>query len=158
MNYNAKEIYNTAKSFLAASIALNKKLSETNDISTYIAPIVTNTSFSIELLLKCIYMIEKGQPAPNIHHLDKLYRKLSDESRTIIEMIYDMLVSQSQTTMVLKQKVPEMKIDLDSALKEMSSAFINWRYSYEKKLTGFPTAGPIIDALMGRIKILEPDW
>jgi hypothetical protein len=158
MNYTAKDIYNTANNFLAAANVLNEKLSETNDIGTYIAPIITNTAFSIELYLKCIYMIEKGQPAPNIHHLDKLYRKLSKESRDMIEAIYDMLVPQSQTLMVLKQKVPEMKTDLDSVLKEMSSAFIKWRYSFEGNITGFPASGPIIDALRSRIKMLKPEW
>lgn len=157
MNFSAKEIYDQANNFLAASNVLNEKLRETDDIGTYIAPIITNTAFCIELYLKCIYMIEKGQPAQG-HFLDKLYRKLSKESRDLIEAIYNMLLPKSQTDMFLKQQMPEMKTDLDSVLKEMSSAFIKWRYSFEGNITGFPASGPIIDALKGRIKILKPEW
>lgn len=157
MNYDVKSIFTQANNFLAASNALNEKLSETDDIGTYIGPIITNTAFTIELYIKCIYMIEKRQPVQG-HFLDKLYRKLSKESRDIIEAIYDMLVPQSQTIMMLKQQVPDMKIDLDSVLKEMSGAFVKWRYSYEGNLTGFPASGPVIDALRGRIKILKPEW
>lgn len=158
MNYNSKEIYNTANKFLAASNALNQMLHQTNDVSTYLAPIVTNTSFTIELYLKCIYTIEKNSPAPNIHHLDKLYRKLSKESRDIIEAIYNMLLPKSETDMFLKQRLPDMKTDLESVLTGMSSAFVKWRYSYEGNLTDFQATGPIIDALKGRIKILKPEW
>jgi len=158
LNYSAEEIYNTANSFLAASNALNQKLSETNDVGTYIAPIITNTAFSIELYLKCIYMIEHKKPAPNIHQLDKLYQKLSEENRIVIKMIFDMLVPQSKTDMTLKEKIPGTELNLDSVLKDMSSAFINWRYSFEKRLTSFAASGPLIDALKGRIKILEPKW
>ncbi|GGI11526.1 hypothetical protein [Gottfriedia solisilvae] len=157
MNYNAKAVYDSANNFLVASNALNEKLSETNDIGTYIAPIIVNTAFSIELYLKCIYMIENGQPIQG-HFLDKLYRKLSKESREMIEAIYDMLVPQSPTVMILKQKIPDMKTDLDTVLKDMSSAFIKWRYNFEGSITGFPASGPIIDALKARIKILKPEW
>jgi hypothetical protein len=158
MNYTAKDIYTTANNFLAASNVISQKLSETNDVGTYIAPFVTVTSFAIELYLKCIYMIETGKPAPNIHDLNQLYRKLGEESKIVIEMVYNMLVQQDPTVNALKEKVPEMKTDLDSVLKEISGAFIKWRYSYEKKLTGFPASGPIINALKGRIKILKPEW
>ncbi|ARU60706.1 hypothetical protein CBW65_06110 [Tumebacillus avium] len=158
MKYEAKDIYNTANSFLAASNALNQKLSETNDVGTYIAPIITNAAFSIELYLKCIYLIENKKPAPNIHQLDKLYKGLSDESKAVIEVIYNVLIIQSGTDMAMKEKVPETNLDLDSVLKGMSSAFINWRYSFEKRFTGFAGSGPLINALKSRIKILEPGW
>ncbi|WP_342577665.1 hypothetical protein [Psychrobacillus sp. FSL K6-2843] len=157
MNYTAKSIYNTANSFLAASNALNEKLSYTNDIDTYIAPIITNTSFCIELYIKCIYMIEKGQPIHG-HFLDKLYRKLSKESRDIIEALYDMLLQQSPSDIALKQKAPGMKSDIGTVLEDMAGAFIKWRYRHEGGLTGFQASGPIIDALRHRIKMLEPEW
>lgn len=157
MNYTAKEIFITANNFLAASNALNEKLSATNDIGTYIAPIITNTSFCIELYIKCIYMIEKGQPVHG-HFLDKLYRKLSKESRDTIEAVYDMLLQQSPTDIALKHKVPDMKTDLGSVLQDMAKAFIKWRYRHEGGLTGFQASGPIIDALRHRIKMLEPEW
>lgn len=157
MDYTAKDIYQSANNFLAASNALNEKLTLTNDIGTYIAPIITNTAFSIELYLKCLYLIEKGKPAKG-HFLDKLYRDLTKETREIIEVTYDMLVPQSQTIALLKQKVPNMKTDLESVLKEMSNSFVKWRYSYEGGITGFPASGPLIDAIRLRIKMLKPDW
>ena len=42
MKYTAKDVYRTGNQFYAASVALNEKLSETNDIGLYIAPIITN--------------------------------------------------------------------------------------------------------------------
>lgn len=158
MDYTAKDIYDSANNFQAASNVLSQKISETNDIGTYIAPFITVTSFAIELYLKCIYVIETGKPAPGIHDLEKLYGNLGEESKIVIEMVYNMLVQQDPIVNAMKEKVPEMKTDLESVFKEISGAFIKWRYSYEKKVTGFPTSGPIINALKGRVKILKPEW
>ena len=56
-----------------------------------------------------------------------------------------------------KAQIPDLDTDLKNCLKEASGAFIKWRYSYEKNLCGLPTAGPIINALKGRINLLNPE-
>lgn len=158
MNYQAKGIYDAAHNFLVASNTLNEKLSETNDLSTYLAPYITVSSFSIELFLKCLYALEKGKKAKNIHKLYQLYDALSDDSKIIIKMLYEMYAEKDPSLIVLKSKVPEMKTDLEDILKDMSNAFVNWRYSYEGNLTSFQGSGPIINAIIGRISMLQPDW
>lgn len=158
MDYTAKDIFRVANSFATASSVISERLSETGDVGTYIAPYITLASFAIELYLKCIHMIDNNKPAPSTHELYRLYANLSEESRIVIEMVYDLLVEQDPVIKATKEKVPEMKTDLDSVFKEISSAFTKWRYSYEKKLTGFPASGPLLTALKGRIKILKPEW
>jgi len=158
MDYTAKDILDTANSFEAASQAVVEKLKQTNDIGMYIAPFITLSSFAIELFLKCIYMIENGKPAPFTHGLAELFALLSEESRVVVTMIYDLSAQQDPVVKTLLEKVPDTKLDLVSVLQETSEAFKKWRYSYQKKFTGFPTSGPLIHALRARIKILEPDW
>lgn len=158
MNYTEKDIYESANNFYLASLAVNEKLSKTDDIQVYIAPITTLTSFSIELYLKCIYMIENNKPAENIHGLDKLFDALGDESKLLIKFFYDNFIQQDLLVNELKKQVPELNTNLEDVLKESSKAFIKWRYSYEKNLCDFPSGTTIINALKARIKTLKPDW
>jgi hypothetical protein len=158
MNYKARDVCLTANNFFAASAALNEKIGQTNDIGTYIAPYVTVTSFTIELYLKCIFMLDKGKSAPNIHDLAKLYNSLGDESKIVIEKVYEMAVSHDPIVNAMRAQVPEMITDLNKVFKEISGAFVKWRYSYERKITGFPTSGPIIEALRARVRMIHPDW
>lgn len=158
MNYTAKDIYTSANNFNVASLALNEKLSETDDVATYLAPIITVTSFTIELYLKCIYLIENGKPAPKKHNLDVLFGLLREDSKKIIETIYNMCVQNNQNVMALKARVPEMNVDLEHVFSEISEAFVKWRYSYQEPICGFPTGGQIIEALITRIKLFGPEW
>jgi len=158
MNYTAKDIFNSASSFDWASVAVIEKSDQTNDVGTFMAPFVTLSAFSIELYLKCIYTIEYGKDAPYQHDLDKLFSKLTDESRVVIRMFYDMFVEKDVVVNAMLVQVPEAKIDLDSVLKESGKAFEKWRYSYQRNITGFPASRPLIQALRARIQILKPEW
>lgn len=158
MDYTSRDIFDTANNFAEATRALNEKLSTTNDVGTYIAPIMTNASFSIELYMKCIFMIENGRPAPKIHELDKLFARLGDDSKAFIGLLYNKFVGGSPSVKALLENVPEVKIDLPSVLKEASRTFEKWRYRFQKNLTGFPTSGQLMDALRARIQMLKPEW
>lgn len=158
MSYDPRDIFNTANSFDEATRALAEKLAKTNDVGTYMAPIITLSSFSVELYLKCIYFIEQGKPALKTHRLDKLYESLSEGSQMVIRLIYDVSVKHDPLVQTMLRKVPSAKVDLLTVLNEFSDAFEKWRYSHHKEFHGFHASGPLIKALKARIGSLKPDW
>ncbi|MBG9585560.1 hypothetical protein [Cytobacillus firmus] len=159
MDYSAKDIFKSANNFHVAAITLFEKLDETKDVGTYLAPNITVSSFTLELYLKCIYMLENKRAAPNMHALDKLFDLLSIESKHIIEYVYNSLVQRSPSIQELKRIFLEKDLRLESVIKEMSHAFVKWRYSYEKKqLPDYTGASEIIEGLKARIRMLEPEW
>lgn len=158
MNYSAKDVYRTATQYYAASIAINEKLSETNNVGIYIAPWITNCALSIELYLKSLYLMDRGKKAPGTHDLAKLFRALNEENRIVIKLFYDQFVGMDQTVQKMKSQFPETEIDLDVVLKQINKAFVSWRYNHEGNFTSFPTGGPLVQALKTRIEMINPDW
>ncbi|MDQ0191183.1 hypothetical protein JI721_04145 [Alicyclobacillus cycloheptanicus] len=158
MRYDAQDVFKTATGFDAATAAIVAKLGQTNDIATYVSPFVTVASFTIEVYLKCLFMLDHGRPAPRSHKWDTLFGQLSKENRVEIEKLYNQFVATDPLVQDMVQRVPGTKLDLSSFLKDAGSAFVNWRYMYERKLTSFPTSGPLIRALRERIQTLKPEW
>lgn len=158
MNYTAKNIYDSANKFKVASDALSEKLSLTNDVETYIAPFIVNAAFSIELYLKCLYMIENNKPSRYTHNFFDIYKHLSNDSKGFIEAVFNMLLEQDSLFKELQKRIPSTDTEFESILREAGNAFARWRYSYEGKLTSFPSSNSIITALILRIKMLEPKW
>ena len=51
-------------------------------------------AFASELYLKCLFVIETGRAAPEIHELRKLFLLLSETARLEIEASWDEYVQQ----------------------------------------------------------------
>jgi len=160
VDYTAGDVYNQANNFLKASSVLSEKLLLSHDLNTYISPYITVTSLAIELYLKTLYLIEKGTgiAVPRKHNLRKLYGLLGGDSQKFIKISYDEHITKDPITCNIKKSRPDVDLELETVLEEMSEAFVNWRYIFEKRAKGFPAAGPIIRAVRERIRTLCPDW
>jgi hypothetical protein len=114
-----KSIFDSAESFyLGAKIILKsaeKQMMDTQSTTFQlpILPYITNMSFSLELYLKCLLEIENINK-PRTHEIAILYNKLSNNIKS-----------------KLSNNVPRYR-EFEDSLKEISNAFEEWRYSYEK--------------------------
>ena len=116
-----KECYTSASKFLAIEkgISSYEKL-----IVGYVYPCVVNAAFACELAMKAIYARE--YPSKDIckqHELNKLFNQLSANTQAQIEALYSNRVS---------------SLPLKDLLVESNTAFIDWRYAYEKAVSSHP--------------------
>src|SRR4051794_40772984 len=56
--------------------------------TSYMAPIIVMSAFASELLLKCIYLLDR-MPLPDTHRLDILYRRLHNKRKQRIEELWN---------------------------------------------------------------------
>jgi hypothetical protein len=114
MAHDPQQIKNTASSFLsAADRCLERRQLPSGQYQMPIVPAIVCTAFGIELCLKAIITIEKGKATG--HELLKLFIKLSPQSKSILAR-----------TLALDEKVIRQRVG------SISSAFVDWRYVYEK--------------------------
>ncbi len=114
MAHDPQQIKNTALSFLtAADRCFEKRPLPTGQFQMPLVPAVVCAAFGIELCLKAIITIEKGKATG--HELLKLFIKLSPQSKAAIA-----------AALSLQEKELRQKIG------SISSAFVEWRYIYER--------------------------
>lgn len=89
---------------------------------------VVNITFSIELFLKCLIMIESQKKAPHKHELDFLYNQLSVQSKQIIKKSFDKKINESLTLKAAKNSGVIFNADLNNVLRDIKNAFVEWRY------------------------------
>jgi HEPN domain-containing protein len=99
------------------------------------APSMVLAAFSAELFLKCLFVIETGRDAPEIHELRKLFLLLSDDARSEIEASWDDYVLQprrAQVYEVLEQNFGRpIPRDLRWSLRTGGDGFSVLRYAHE---------------------------
>jgi hypothetical protein len=117
---------NVAKSFILAAERCDQtqRINE-NQIEVLLVPAITNRAFSIELYLKTLLLAEGKEEEG--HRLDKLYKKLSTESKG---RILGLLSIEA--------------VRFDREIEAISNTFVKWRYIYEVK-----TASLNLDFLRG---------
>jgi len=114
MAHDPQHIKNTASSFLtAAERCFEKRPLPSGQIQAPLVPAVVCAVFGIELSLKAIIAIEKGKATG--HDLLKLFIKLTPQSKVSIA------AALSLEEWALRQKIGAI-----------SSAFVEWRYIYER--------------------------
>ena len=95
-------------------------------------PHVVLTSFSSELYLKCMILIETGN-VPSGHDLAKLFDQLKDGTKQIIENEWN-----AETAKQSAVEVDRRARNLKDTLAKEANAFVTWRYAYEPgELCGF---------------------
>lgn len=113
-----------------------------------ISPVAAvNLSFSAELFLKLIFLLEYKETIHD-HRLDEIFKGLPPELRIEIENKYILNVKSSQNDLYpvrilfnAHYQNPDHRKDhndirnltLINLLKIHGSGFVNWRYAYEKK-------------------------
>jgi hypothetical protein len=97
-------------------------------LMNYVSPCIVNLSFSCELYLKAIILIEDRECNSKLrngyhetHHLDTLYNDLSLESMSLITSRYNKLINELSGFWTLEQ-----------CIHEYDNAFIGWRYRFEQ--------------------------
>lgn len=113
--YDIKVCITEAHAFLHTAKLLEDELDTM--IGGGIYPFAVNATFACELYLKAILMYHSSDGTiAKTHKLDDLFNALSSGAKTQIEVSY----SQNCTS------------DLNTLLAEVSTAFVDWRYAFEK--------------------------
>lgn len=152
-----KEVFKTAEIFRATPQILTNLIPREPQ---YILPLIICSSFSLELHLKCLILIEGGTPG-KLHDLERLFSKLTPNSQKIIRACYEpaRLKRDAMFAGVYAAAKIAPRTDFDSVLHAGAKAFENLRYHFEgvAKDQGW-MAGPIRDCVRQRIIELHPEW
>ena len=118
----AGEIFDAATAFATTSAHLYENgLKKNPTIGSSIVPFVVNAAFSIELYLKAL--AKKHQVTLKGHELLKLYESLPQKAIEEIESVIPRCA---------KDRALNEPPNFVQYLKELNSAFIEWRYIFEK--------------------------
>lgn len=121
---------------------------------------ICNTSFSIELLLKSLICLDRGD-FPKTHQLDTLFSDLKGTTKKIIKNRWDSgnnvrNLKYDQIDKAIGARVTPRS--LEEALKQASNAFVQWRYAFELSgNTSFYISG-FIGILGEVIYARQPAW
>lgn len=111
-------------------------------------PCVVNQSFAIELYLKTLAFVRDREELKGHKLFDELWLNLSDDARGLVE---------AECRLLNERHNLERPFDLPTALKQMNSAFVDWRYAFEENsIAGFPLqdasmVGAALDAVCVRL-------
>jgi hypothetical protein len=146
-----KEVFTTAEVFRLGAIARSAHL------PGLMLPWVMCASFSSELYLKCLVLIE-GNNYGKDHDLKDLFGRLTQDSQNEIRNCYEPKRA-AQEAVYRASGVPIPRSDFDYVLEVSSKSFVKFRYAYEgiNGPVGW-AMGPADDCLRERIVKLRPDW
>jgi HEPN domain-containing protein len=152
------DIFVVADQFWHATDYLRRR--KKNDVQN---PIIACAAFALELYLKCLFVMEGGQPT-NEHNLKKLFRKLSQPVQTEIRSYFSAnsgdLRVHLENVYQRRGKNPPKGDLFDFALRVSKNAFMNFRYLFEHGLpaeTGW-VADMIVEGARHAILRRQPDW
>jgi len=121
----AGEIFSTAVAFADTSAHLYKNgLKKKPSKGAHIVPFVVNATFAIELYFKAL--AKKHGVALRGHELLKLYQELPQEALKEIEQAIPGCANDRKIS----------SPNFFEYLKELNSAFVDWRYIFEKSASG----------------------
>ena len=131
MNYSWKDIYAQAERFHKASEILNQKDEDCKIVS------FTNAAFAIELYCKALYCKLNGKAPYQNHNIIDIFNSFTIALQNKIQDDYNYELSKrgdslSKQVEFLKIKVPDFSTDFKWNLVQIKSAFLRFRYVYEK--------------------------
>jgi HEPN domain-containing protein len=132
MDYNWNDIFAQAERFNRASELLNQKDDDLKIVS------FTNAAFAIELYYKAIYLKTTGEdPRKANHDIVTIFKSLSQEVQVEIKNDYDSEQKKrknlSEQEKSIKTHLPDFSKDFIWNLRQVKSAFLSFRYVYEKE-------------------------
>ena len=93
-------------------------------------PCIVNSSFAIELYLKTLALVHDKNELRGHRLFDELWCNLSDAARRLVE---------EECASINAAHKLERPVDVATALQQMNSAFVDWRYAFEvESVGGFP--------------------
>lgn len=85
--------------------------------------VVVNSALACELFIKAIAALESGNMSmPRGHELLNLFNSMTPQSQRFVKDCFD----------------PDNRKRFSECLKEVSSAFVDWRYSHEASVSAYP--------------------
>jgi hypothetical protein len=157
MAVDPKDTFRTAEVFRASSLVLANLIN--HGMPHYMFPMVICSSFSLELHLKCLILVEGGT-SRKLHDLEQLFSKISLKSQTIIRASYETRRAKTDVMLAAVKGVPAPKTDFDFVLHAGARVFEHFRYAFEGTVQDQEgwIAGPICECVRERTVELKPDW
>ncbi len=130
---NFRKMYQLAKHYLEASRLLDEQ-ARGEDWGCS-APRLLVDSFAVELLLKCLFVMDTDSKPPRGHDWEKLFEALTPHSKNAIREAFDRLISSNPVLSRLDVINPEASktTDFKRSLKAAKNTFDNRRYLYESQ-------------------------
>jgi hypothetical protein len=127
------DVYRHAVHFLATDGYLRSRVEEDPSLMTMLRyPGIVISSFTSELFLKCLILLEQRSPK-GTHNLLTLYDQLTPEHQALVARHWDDMSLKWKNAIDADEKVFNIKIprDLKTALSDCGDAFKLIRYVYE---------------------------
>lgn len=153
---NPKHVLRSAEQFEQTANLVNQQIGMGGHHPP-IAPFIVNITFSIELYLKCLIVMEKNSKPKKTHSLYTLFKEVSSASRKAITDDFNDLINSDPMTNAMKKEIPHLKTDIHSVLLGMNKAFEQWRYHSIDGMAQSSVMGTneLITAIKSRIKELD---
>jgi hypothetical protein len=119
---------------------------------------IVNSSLSLELYLKCLLSLEKGDYTRG-HEIVKLFNDLSIDRRTRIKELFAEEFNRIPHLVYLRQQAKDKKkYEIEQILQQANNTFVEWRYAFEGLKNVEYTGQPVRNAVKRVILEIKPDW
>jgi hypothetical protein len=153
---DARQVYDHANSFVEADWLIRNQSDKKARIREMSAQQMLS-AFAIELLLKCILIIEKKTP-PDTHRLYGLFRRLNQRTKQRLEGSWNTHTRPNNVAINLRENRDAMPLDLPTALRKSADLFVTTRYLYEDPKKWQPLLFGFTLILAEYIYELKPHW
>jgi HEPN domain-containing protein len=126
---SAKLILLAARRFASAADLLNR--SRNPDL---LIPSSVNAALALELLFKCLYLIDTGKKFGKTHDFSKIFSHLRPTTQKSLEAAFDSLLRQrdmSDVARIEKESGVKVPRNLLENLQQGSKVFVEGRYIFE---------------------------
>jgi hypothetical protein len=120
----------------------------------FLIPSIVCSAFSVELFIKSLIILEKGNP-PRTHQLSALYSCLSSASREAIAKFFAESITANPNARAMKAQFPDVSLKIDDVLITVDKVFEQWRYAYEGQPGSAYGLGELAQAVCKRITELR---
>jgi hypothetical protein len=159
---NPHNVFRVAIAFTAAGDAIIEKFGDQPpDCIEF--PCAINRSFSLELYIKCLIILDKGIYFED-HNAKKAFNMLLPETRRQCEELYDQIrandpLCKRESERLRRQgEDPEKYFKLKIALTRGALAFMQLRYPFETNISFDYALGPLELAARKVILDRKPEW
>lgn len=154
-SHDPRRIFNVAESFRIATLDLAERFSK-HDLKCII-PYSVNLAFALELFLKCLITIEKGE-TPEGHKTEVLFSELSERSKKRTIDYFENPSDEARRIRDAMENFRNTKIRFEEALARGNDTFRNNRYLYEHPGSFRIASGDIIEGVRFAIMDHHPEW
>jgi hypothetical protein len=165
--YDPLKMFVLAQEFLrACRIMANAQRGATDRGQLIPSPNIMAHAFSLELYLKCLYVLDHKSGPPRIHNLKVLFDALLPDTQTKLRNYFDPTEGQRFLDDLKRRHQGKVlwnapvKFDFNYALTASSNAFEYIRYGYERAMRSTERwcGTPLVNAAQRLILEMNPMW